>query len=411
MTSLLLVGPGAQTQACAQAPHVVWIAGDPRGEVAGRARRWSQRLRRALAQRGADVTSEVEEWAHGPAGIEEERVERLARVEVLLAQAQAARVQLQFREAFARLVEAEQVVLSVLDVPGASAWYAEVELAVAVTASEIGASSLASAALARASTIDAGRVLRAAEAPPDLLARALALAREIAIGPRGRFELRADVPGATAFLDGRRLGNTPLHVEASVGTHVLCIEAPGHRPWARRIDVFEGARPPIEVALAPDPALQAARQLRAAADARDVAGVLDALGALARAGRAPQALWLVEVGAGAIDRAVVVACRPAGCSGPIRVDVGRVESVLPHVLTEPGALAPPALEEARRWLDEPIPTDAPPPQPPPWWEEPWIWAVAGALSAAGAAAAIGAAWPQPSVQTTVILDAREPFAR
>lgn len=400
-TSAALAPPRAR----ADAPHVVWIAGRPEGEVAGRARRWQRRVARALERGGVEISSEPERWAWEPAGSREARVARLAEVEALVRRAHEARARLDQREAFRLLGEAQEQALASLDVPGAGAWYAEVQIALAVTAAETGQTGLAEAALARAATVDPTRTLRAAEAPPDLVERARAIARSVATGPRGRFELTSPTEGATLWLDGRRLGPAPARVETSVGAHVLRIEAPGHRTWARLVDVLEGARPPVDVALAPEPGLAAARALRDASDARSMERVVAALGALAQAGRGPDALWLVEVSAGAMDRAVVVACRAEGCAEPVRVDAARAESVLPR---DPDELGPPlvsrALARARDWLDEPIPIVPPPPPPTPLWEEPWPWVIAGIVVVGAAAAGIGATWPQPTQRERVVVD-------
>jgi hypothetical protein len=393
----------------ADAPHVVWIAGRHSPEVAGRARRWSRRVARAIAAAGVAVTDEPERWAHEPSGSEEARVERLSAIEDRVHEAHEARARLDQARALALLADAERMAHSVLDVPGATAWYAEVEIAIAVTAAEIGRTGLAEAALARATAVDPTRTLRGAEATPDLVASAAAIGRAIATGPRGRFDLRASAPGATVTLDGRRLGEAPLGVETSVGSHVLRVDAPGHRSWARVIDVLEGGRAAIDVVLAPEPGLEIARELRAAVDALTHDRVVVSLAALEALGRAPRALWLVEASEGAIDRAIVVACRASGCSAPIRIDAGRVESMMPRDpdrATEP--LDRHTLSDARDWLDEPIPVEPPPPPPAPLWEEPWAWAIAGALVLGGVAAAVGATWPSRvsrlGVRGAVVLD-------
>ena len=126
-----------------------------------------------------------------------------------------------------------------------------------------------------------------------------------------------------------------------------------------------------------------------------------------------RALWLVEASSGATDRALVIACRASGCSAPMRIDASRVESVLPR---DPDAelapLSPAELADARAWLDEPIPLEAPPPPVDEWWTEPWPWIVGGAVIAGAAAAiAIGASWPQPSERQSFVIDGREPLGR
>lgn len=161
--------------------------------------------------------------------------------------------------------------------------------------------------------------------------------------------------------------------------------------------MFEGGRPAIEIALAPEPALEAARSLRAASERGDISALEHALAALASLGRAPRALWLVEVSDGALERAIVVPCRPARCEAPILLDVGRVESALPEDpdLAEQELVAG-DLSRARDWLEEPVPIEAPPPTAPPWWQEPWPWVIAGIVVAGGIAAGIGAGYQEPA---------------
>lgn len=350
------------------------------------------------------MVGEGERWSDEPAVLREELVEQLAEVEALLHQAREARARLEAARAFDLLERADRLARASLEVPGASAWYAEVQLAIAVAAAEAGQTSLAEAALARASTIDPGRTLGAAEAPPPLVARAERVAREVASGPRGRFEVQASVPGARVALDGRELGEAPLLVEAPVGTHVLRVEAPGHRTWARTIDVFEGSRPEISIGLSPEPATEVARAMRAASEARDIDGVVAALAALRRMERAPRGLWLVEVSSGATDRALLVGCRPDGCSAPIRLDVGRVESALPEDLEAlPGTLEAAALASARRWLDEPIATDIAPP-PPRMRADAWLWALVGVAATGAVVGVLVATAPGPTSRAQYVVD-------
>ncbi|MCZ7678258.1 MAG: PEGA domain-containing protein [Sandaracinaceae bacterium] len=151
-------------------------------------------------------------------------------------------------------------------------------------------------------------MVQAAEARPDLVARSRAAVQAAITGPRGRFEVRADAEGARVFLDDRPLGALPRVVEATVGPHVVRVDAPGHASFAQLVEVLEGDRAPIAVELAPTSELAAAERALAAAREGRARAVADALGALA----APVSVWLVWAGAGARDRAVAVALRARG---------------------------------------------------------------------------------------------------
>ena len=396
--ALALLGLAAAPVRAQQAPDVVWASGEIEPAAA-----WVERLGHALEVRGATVTHAVDAWAYAPPGAERSSVQALAEVQARLRRAHDERAELRHGQAIAALLEAEQLALGALSVPGAAAFYAEVEIELAITAAETGQVGIAEAALARACTVDPGRAVGAAEAPPDFVARAEAVRRALATGPRGTFEVRAsDAPAAAAFLDDRSLGPTPVAIEASVGRHVLRLEASGFRPWARVIDVQEGPRAPVVVVLSPDPAVEAARALRAASLDGPSAAVASWLGVLEAAGRAPRALWLVEAGD---QRALAFACTAAGCRAPVRLLGGEIGD---EVELSEGA-APSASErtiaEARRWLGE-----RPPPVTP-WWEEPWLWIMAGALVAAGTAAVIGATWPEPPTRLEFHFDGNPIFGR
>lgn len=388
--------------------HLVRVAGEPEGVAAARAERWRARIVRALEREG-DVIIEDESvrWSYGPEATEASRVDRLAHVEGLIRQAHEARERLDLRAALGLLREAEREALGLLDVPSANAWYAEVQVALAVTAAEIDEPLLAEAALYRATSVDSTRALRAAEAPPALIARAQSIARAMAMGPEGRFEFRSRTEGASVWMDGRPLGAAPVQVRAGVGAHILRVEAPGHRTWARLVDVFEGARAPIEVTLSPEPELAAARSLLDACREPELDRVTNALAVLERREHAPTMVWLVEVSDGPIDRALLSACRSSGCSRPSRLSLDGTEVTLATHLSAPIENAHPAeWFEARAWLDEAIAV-VPPAPATPLWEEPWPWLVAGALVLGGTALGIGLSWPQPTNREHVIIDTSE----
>jgi hypothetical protein len=219
-------------------------------------------------------------------------------------------------------------------------------------------------------------------------------------GPHGRFEVRADVRGAVVALDDRVLGPLPRVVDAPVGMHVLRVDAPGHRGWARAITVFEGDRPPVRVRLAPTELTMRVRRLREVARAGDARAVASILAELP--GSAPR-VWLLWPGAER-DRAVLVGCEAGRCGAVRRLDDRGL--VADPGIGEPGGDLPAAL----RWLSEAVETEIP--TEPPWWERWYVWVGVGAVLAAGVAAAIVAAQPQGEGPWDVVVDPSpwEPFA-
>lgn len=361
--TLVLAGPrGVRAQV---------VVVDDQGVPEAAARRWRARFEAAHGR------EDLEGWvrAREPvATVPRERLVVLSQIEQLLVGARHARSRFRERDARALLAEAEVLAAASLDVPGTAAWYAEVQLAIAITAAQIGLPTVSEAALRRAASVDASRAVQAAEAHPDVVARARAIARAAATGPRGRFEVRAEVEGAVGYLDDAPIGALPATVEAPVGPHVLRVDAPGHLGWASVITLFEGDRPPVEVALSPSPALRAARTAMRAARAGDLDALVAALGALPDA----PAVHRVRPGGGPLDRALVTTCGAAGCRGPLRLE-GTVES---------GAALTSTDAEGLRWLAErpAFAVDAVE-----WWEEWYVWVAAAAVIGAGVAAAIALA--------------------
>ena len=214
-------------------------------------------------------------------------------------------------------------------------------------------------------------------------------------GGTGKSNITANL-AVTVARQGRRVAIVDTDIQ-SPGVHVLRVDAPGHRTYARRIDVHPGTRAALEVELTPEPALREARALRRAADELDIAGVEAALVSLAEAGGAVRAmpergpigaLWLVRVSGGPIERAVVVPCDSEGCRAPLELEGSTPAEPLAALEGEP--LERRGLELALSWLDEPLP-EAPPPLPSDWWEEPWPWAIGGAVIGVAIAIGVGVA--------------------
>ncbi len=396
--SLLLLGSAAEAQ-----PRRAAILFAEEGEPARRAT-WQVHVERAARVAGYVVVGDAAAWATERAAdlgpVAPRRVEAFRTVEALLVEARQAAATLREGEALALLVRAERIARDHADVPGAAAWLAEVETAVGITAAQAGIPTLVEAALSRAATLDPSRGVRAAEAPPAIVARAEAIARAVATRPTGTFEVRADADGARVFLDDEDLGTAPRPVRAPVGLHVLRVEAPGRLPWGRAVRVFEGRRPPVEVRLAPDPLLAAARRLRHAAGAADPEAVAAALGVLAGL----DAAWIVQVGDGAQDRALLTPCDGSGCAEPRRLEVDEVPIVVGDHAPSPAGRVRAALVAGRSWLLEPAPEVPPPPPPAPWWQRWYTWAGAAVLAGAAVGAAVWLTRPDPAQEHVYVVD-------
>ncbi len=304
--------------------------------------------RRAVRSHGATALQEV---APAPPTTPRAQVQVFGEVSELLLRARVAAGNLDEAQALALLVRARELVEDHAHVPGASRWLAEVETSIGTVALHAGMTSVGGAALARAVSLDPSRRLYRGEALPAVVARSQELAAEHATAPEARFEVRADAAGARVYLDDRFVGDAPAEVRATVGRHVLRIEAPGRRPWGRAIDVTVGWRLPVVVRLVPTSRQRALRALATVPSLREAA-------TLTREARVR--LWWVEVGGGPRRRALLYECGPSGCSAPVH---------LQGAWHEPGPPIPwdvleGARRAARRWLwAGPELALAPPPRP------------------------------------------------
>jgi hypothetical protein len=371
---------GERVPAIVEAPdeQIVRVAGSP--EFPGRAELWARRVTRALRRSGASVVvPEAIDWDR--AGIEERRLIELEEIEAALGVARRAQVALEEAEALRALSAASRRARDLLDVPGAAAWLAEVEVVTAIVAAQRGDQALAEASLRRALALAPDRALQEGEAPPELVARSIALMREEV--RRARIEVRvlgtaaSEHAAAQVFVDDRPIGALPRELELPAGLHVLRVEARGHRPYARLVDLAPGSRAPMIVDLAPSAPTRDAQALDRAVLEGSPEDVAAALAQVVADGGVARGVWLVHVGTGALDRSVIVRCGPGACDAPRRVDDASVLTL--DAAAEIGASDEDApLAEALAWIDEaPI---TPPPPPHSLLEEWWLWAGIGAVA-------------------------------
>lgn len=384
----LQASPGARSRAHAQQSGgaALILTADLDAVAARRSDAWTRRVSLALTRSGAAVIPALEPWAiartEAAGSIEPRRLEALSQVESDLVEARVDAAHLREGAALRRLVSAERVLEANMDLPGVAEFYAEVETAIGLVAAQAGLAELSRAALVRAVGVDPSRGVRAAEAAPSVVAQANALARAVATGPTGSFEVSTDAPDGRVFIDDVALGGAPTVVRTTVGPHVIRVEAPGRKPWGSLVSVLEGVRAPVHVRLSVDPLVVAARDVERAAAARDAASMRAALGHVAEHDATLDAVWLLEVGAGPRDRALLTPCGVTGCGASLRLDRGRSLDTIAAATsrTRDARVA----REDRTWLR--APWVAPPPPPPPTlWQRWYFWA--GSVAGAGLIAA------------------------
>lgn len=358
--------------------HVVWPAAGGASEL------WARRVERRLEDDGLDATGETDAWARDAAGTREtDALAAIASVELAIRDARAAMRELDERRALSLLAAAEERASRALVLDGSVAWYAEVELAIAVTAAQAGLGELARAAFARAASLAPARVLGAADAPPDVVVLAEETARTLRAAPLGRFEITSETPRARLYLDDQLVGALPRRVEARAGLHVLRVEADGAVPYATRVDVLPGTRAPLSVALAPTPAVAAAGAAYRASGRRDLAALPALAARLGEELARPIVVWIVEAGDGPFERATAIACDAETCREPARLSTGSRES--PTTALGAGPWSAGADRASLAWRDEALPLEPIVPPPPDVWAEGWPWGLVGV----GAALVIG----------------------
>lgn len=277
-----------------------------------------------------------------------DELSQLRAVDASIARARQALVSLGEVEALRELATAEQTLRAALLLPGAAAFYAELQLQLGVAAAQLGQLGLAEAAFARAARVDPGRRLLAGEAAPELVAlatRAFELAER---APEGELRVVVNAPGARVFLDDRERGSAPLSVRARSGLHVLRIEAEGHLPYACLFEVGEGQRPEQRFSLVEDPRVAALGKLRSAfaggpvaqleRSAQRLLALAPELRGLALGERAPDA------------RGLLIRCQRAGCRAPHMWSGARDPGDVLAAPPERAPLTDAGLQQARAWL-------------------------------------------------------------
>ncbi len=412
LLALLAIAARARADAPRARPRRVAIlaAGGPDGRAGARARRFVARTRDWARAAGQTPVDDLEGWtiAHGAAdgSVRPSRVHALSEVQSLLVDARRQAAALHEGDALRTLARAATIAEDRADVPGSAAWLGEVQTELGIVAAQAGLEALSASALARAATMDPSRGVRAAEAAPDVVAQAAAIARAVATGPISSLTVTCEAPGAHVFLDDVDMGPVPARIHGPVGEHVLRVEAPGCLAWGSAVLLLEGERPSVSVALAPTVEMVADRQIEEAA--RRVMPT-DVVTALARGDAPVDAVWLVVPARGPADRALLVACTRAGCAPPRHLEAddagGRIGFGPP---LEAPAFAR-ALAAGRAWLEARAQTAPPPPPPTPLWQRWWVWAAAGVVAAAATGAAIVAAQPAPMQRPRFVVDANAVF--
>lgn len=325
---------------------------------------WIERLE----ARGAQLADRIQD---PPPTIPREQLSQLMDAERLLGDARRAAVELDEARALSLLAQATDVLERAANVPGASRWLAEAETFTGIVAAQANLPELSDAALIRAASLDATRVIKPAETAPAVVARSRELAAARTTALRGRFVVRCDAPGARVFLDDTEIGLAPTEVMATVGRHIIRVQAPGHRTWGRAIDVWEGNRPEVEVRLAATRRRSALDQITAATRMVDAGMAASLIGTV---------VWWLEVGDGVRDRAVLYECSEGGCSAPVRISAEG--SWQPPREPIEWARLPVARRTAWRWMREGTVDIYTPPKP---WRRRWqLWVPVAASVALGA---------------------------
>ena len=347
------------------------------------------------------------------------QLERMHTVDLAVVRAKAALAALDEVQALRELAHAESALLQTLSLPGATVFYAEIELQLGVCAAQLGQDGLASAAFMRSARVDPSRRLLAGEAAPDVVALANRAFARASVAPEGEVRIVANVTGAQLFVDDVPLGASPRIVRARAGMHVLRVEAPGFAAYASLFEIVEGVRPDQHVVLSELAATRALAQLERAwmPSASTAAHTASADTAAQEISAATRELFAVAPeleGVALSERAALgqrgafILCTRQGCGAPVLAPRAHMPNLSTSRLRPEQALSNANLQAARAWLrSESEPNAATPTRMPlhaaadehrdgraaSSWRS-WLAWSAGSAAVVGAAIAIGvAAWP------------------
>ncbi|MFT5353877.1 MAG: hypothetical protein ACI9KE_001077 [Polyangiales bacterium] len=298
--------------------------------------------------------------------------------------------QLEQGQAITRLAHARAQAEANADLPGIASWIAELEAMTAVTAAQIPGRSwaqLTDQSLERMASLDGDRVLRPAEAPPQLVARADAARQRVRAAPQAFFELSTNAEGALLFIDDELVGALPRRVEVGAGRHLLRLTAPEHASFGQVIDFGAGERADMRVRLSRYPHATRREAVENAATLAEARSLLEPGDRLA---------W-VEV---ENDRNIVVSCTESACSPPQRNE-GVITAVDSSVMGEEDFRV--AWLDAKSWL---VWVEPPAPERRRWYQHWGVWAGIGTAVIVGITASARALRPEPETrfQTTINFD-------
>ena len=345
---------------------------------------WIERLE----EHGAQLVDRIED---APPTVSRDDLAGVLEAEELLVEARRAAVDFEESRALSLLARATDRLERSANVPGASEWLAEAETITGIVAAQANLPELSDAALIRAASLDATRVIKPAETAPAVVARFRELSAARTTALRGRFIVRSAAPGARVYLDDAEIGPAPIEVVATVGRHVLRVSAPGHRTWGRAIDVLEGNRPEVDVRLAKTRRRAALDRIARATRMVDAGIAAAAIGTVA---------WWLEVGDGVRDRATLYECGDQGCSAPVRLGAEGAWDP-PREPVEPARLIV-ARRVAWRWMREGTFETVTPPKP---WRRRWqLWVPVAAAVAIGVVGVGYGLRPPPADRFIVTVD-------
>jgi hypothetical protein len=161
--------------------------------------------------------------AHGAVPIE--TLAAVRRVRELVDEGWRAYLRVEFELAQSRLAVARTEAEQLVALPGGAELYADTSLRLGIVLAALGHLEDSQAAIALALALDHERAITLAEFSPDVVAMVDAVR---ALDPPTRHaRFTSEPPGAEVFIDGTRIGTTPLVHDATHGQHVVVVRAAG----------------------------------------------------------------------------------------------------------------------------------------------------------------------------------------